>query len=97
VGATDRLPVLLSPEQKQRIAQRAKKANLTIGEFLRRAAEAYRPDEEEPGLDRLIDLAKKSAMQASQAIDVALAAVAASERRIERMEARAKSKQRGRR
>jgi hypothetical protein len=92
MGATNRLPVLLSPKQKQRIAQRAKKANLTMGEYLRRAAEAYRPDEDEVGLDRLIDLAKTSAMQASQAIDAALAAVAASERRIQRMEARAKAK-----
>ena len=96
MGATDRLPVLLSPKQKQRIAHRAKRANLTMGEFLRRAAEAYRPDEDEAGLERLIDLAKTSAMQASQAIDVALAAVAASERRIKRMEARAKSKRVGR-
>jgi hypothetical protein len=92
MGATDRLPILLSSEQKKRIAQRAKKANLTMGEFLRRAAETYRSDEDETGLERLIDLVKASTMQASRAIDVALAAVAASERRIKRMEARAKSR-----
>jgi hypothetical protein len=96
MGATDRLPVLLSPKQKQRIAQRAKRANLTMGEFLRRAAEAYRPDEDAAGLDRLINFARTSATQASQAIDAALTAVAASERRIQRMEARAKSKRGGR-
>jgi len=35
MGASERIPVLLTREQKARLAKRAKAANLTMGEFVR--------------------------------------------------------------
>jgi len=37
MGASERIPVLLTREQKARLAKRAKAANLTMGEFVRRS------------------------------------------------------------
>ena len=90
--ATDRLPVLMSKDQKAQIAKRAKAARLTMGEFLRRAAFAYRPDEDEESLDGLIDQVKKTTRAASRSIDQAIAFVTASQQRIAAMEAAHKGK-----
>ena len=86
MGATERIPVLLTREQKARLAKRAKAANLTMGEFVRRAAEAYRPDEDENALEKLIDEVKETAEQATRAVEAALALVAESQKRITDME-----------
>lgn len=87
MATTDRLPVLMTKDQKAKIAKRAKAANLTMGEFLRRAAFAYQPDQDdEKVLDGLIDQVKKTTRDASAAIDRAMAFVAASQRRIAALE-----------
>lgn len=87
MATTDRLPVLVTKDQKAKIAKRAKAANLTMGEFLRRAAFAYQPDQDdEKLLDGLINQVKKTTHDASAAIDRAMAFVAASQQRIEAME-----------
>lgn len=85
--ATARIPVLVTETQKARIAAMAKAAGLTMGEFLRRAAECYAPDEDEKLLRGVIDQVMNSTMEASRAIDDALAFVASSEERIARIEA----------
>lgn len=43
--ATERITVLLVPSEKAQIAKLAKLANLSMGEFLRRAAASFRPSE----------------------------------------------------
>ena len=43
--ATERITVLLVPSEKAQIARLAKLANLSMGEFLRRAAASFRPSE----------------------------------------------------
>ncbi|RJQ48843.1 MAG: hypothetical protein C4528_01840 [Gammaproteobacteria bacterium] len=92
MAATERLTVLVTKAQKAQIAKQAKNGNLTMGEFVRRAAQAYRPDEDDTLLEGLLDQVKKTTQEATAAIDSALAYVAESNARIERMEAKARSK-----
>lgn len=80
--ATERIPVLVTKTQKQRLMARAKAAGLSTGEFLRRAAESYSPSEDEVLLEGLLKQVAKTTQQAERAIDDALAYVAASERRL---------------
>ena len=86
MGATERIVVLVTPEQKAEISSRAKEAKLTVGELLRRAAAAYSVDEQDEALAGLVDQVRKSAAQASKALDDALRQVSASQRRIAAME-----------
>lgn len=85
--ATARIPVLVTPVQKERIAAKAKAAGLSMGEYLRRAGDAYTADEEAALLEGLLDQVLKSTEQAGRAIDETLAFVAASQQRIARIEA----------
>lgn len=86
MAATERIPVLVTREQKARLARRAKAANLTMAEFLRRAAEQYQPDADEKALEKLIDQVKETGDQATRAVEAALAFVAESQERIADME-----------
>ena len=86
MGATERIPVLLTRQQKARLAKRAKAAKLTMGEFVRRAAEAYQPDADEKVLEKLIDQVKETADQATRAVETTLALVTESQKRIADME-----------
>jgi len=87
MGATERIPVLLTREQKARLARRAKALNLTMGEYVRRAAEAYDPEADHKALEGLVQRVKESAEQAERAMDEALASVSKSRKRIADMEA----------
>ncbi len=69
------------------IAKMAKEAHLSMGEFLRRAASSFRPNENEAMLEGMIEQMLKTTAQANAAIDDALAFVEASNERIARMEA----------
>jgi len=51
----ERIPVLVTKTQKQRLMARAKAAGLSTGEFLRRAAESYSPSEDEVLLEGLLN------------------------------------------
>ena len=73
MAATERIPVLLTREQKARLARRAKAANLTMGEYVRRAAEAYQPHADDKALEGLIDRVKKTTDEAALAMEQALA------------------------
>lgn len=84
--ATARIPVLVTVTEKGQIAQMAKDAGMSMGEFLRRAASAYRPSEEDKMLEGMIDQMIKTTARANAAIDEALAFVEASNRRIAAME-----------
>ncbi|MBL8540858.1 MAG: hypothetical protein JNK68_10855 [Betaproteobacteria bacterium] len=89
-SATERIPVLVTAEEKDRIAARAKSAGLSMGEFLRRAADSFRPSEDEKILEGMIEQMAKTTAQASAAIEDALAFVEASNKRIAALEARRK-------
>lgn len=90
-AATQRIPVLVTSREKAKIARMAKAAGLSLGEYLRRSADSFRPLEEEQLLAGMIDQMVKTTVKASAAIDDAIAYVAASNRRIDEMEARRKA------
>jgi len=87
--ATERIPVLVSPAEKSQIANMAKAAGLSMGEFLRQAASAFTPSEDDQILDGMIAQMNKTTAQANAAIDKALQFVAASNKRIAAMERKA--------
>ena len=89
--ATERVPVLMTPAEKKRVVSKANKAGMTTGEYMRRAAEGYRPADDDKALEAMIDEMNKATQNAETAIDDALAFVAASNKRIEAMEAKAKN------
>jgi hypothetical protein len=90
-SATERIPVLVTAEEKDRIAERAKSAGLSMGEFLRQAAASFLPSEDEKILEGMIEQMAKTTAQASAAIEDALAFVEASNKRIAALEARRKA------
>lgn len=85
--ANERIPVLVTPEEKIRIARLARDANMSMSEFLRRAASSFRPSEDDTLLEGVIDQMLKTTADASAAIDDAQAFVEASNKRIADMEA----------
>ena len=89
--ATERVPVLMTPAEKKRVVSKANKAGLTTGEYMRRAAEGYRPADDDKALEAMINEMNKATESAEKAIDDALAYVEASNKRIAEMEAKAKS------
>ena len=88
-AATQRIPVLVTPAEKEQIAKMARGAGLSMGEFLRRAAMAFQPGEDEKLLESMIEQMSKTTTRAHLAIDEALASVAASNNRIDAMERQA--------
>lgn len=87
--ATERIPVLVTANEKTQIAQMAKNAGISMGELLRRAVASYRPSEDDRLLEGMIDQMNKTTLQASAAIDEALALVEASNKRLAAMERKA--------
>jgi len=85
--ATARIPVLVTPAQKAMITRKARRAKLTVGEFVRQAAEAYEPGDDDAVLAALIERVQRSTAEASAALDAVLRRCAESERRIEEMQA----------
>ncbi len=89
--ATERIPVLMTAKEKAQVAKRARAAGLSMGEYLRRAAESFRPsDEDNKALEGMIGQMLKTTERANQAIDEALAFVEASNQRIASLEAQRK-------
>jgi hypothetical protein len=78
--------VLVTPAEKSQIAGMAKDAGVSMGEYFRRAAMAFRPSEDEKLLENMIEQMNKTTAQANAAIDEALAFVEASNQRIAAME-----------
>ena len=84
--ATERIPVLVTRAEKTRIAETARAAGLSMGEFLRRSASAFSPAEDTKILEGMIGQMNRSTQQAGAAIDDAIAFVESSTRRIAAME-----------
>lgn len=85
-AANQRIPVLVTEKEKAQIAQAAKTAGVSMGEYLRRAAAAYDTDEDEAALEAMIDQMLKATASAEAAIDDAIAFVEDSNKRIEHKE-----------
>lgn len=85
--ASERIPVLVTPQEKAKIAKLASDAGMSMGEFLRRAAYAFRPEEEDALLIGMIDQMVRTTERASASIDDMLAFVDASNKRIAALEA----------
>lgn len=85
--ATEHIPVLVTAEEKARIAKLAQHSGLSMGEFLRRAAESFRPDDETEILNGMIDQMIETTNRASDAIDDALEFIDASNKRMAALEA----------
>ena len=88
--ATARVPVLMTAKEKAQIARKAKEAGVSMGEYLRRAAESFRPSEDDKALEAMIDQMLKATERADQAIEDALTFIDASNRRIAKMESERK-------
>lgn len=88
---TERMTILVSPAQKQAIATKAKKLNVSAGEVIRRAVESYRHNDEEAVLNALADELDRSVKEARHTLKEALAET---RRTIEHFAAKAKSEQR---
>lgn len=87
--ATARIPVLVTPAEKSRIVATARAAGLSVGALMRRAALAYRPDEEDSALlDAAIARIDASTARADAALSDALARIAASRKRLSKLESR---------
>jgi hypothetical protein len=89
-AAVDRIVVQATPQDKKAIAAKAKRLDLPVSELMRRGAFAYRSDETDAQTEALAVAAKAAAERACAAIDDALAWIAASEKRIAAMQAKAK-------
>ena len=96
MSATDqRIPVLVTATEKSQIAKRAKRAGISVGEYMRRAAESYSPPEDEQALNAVIDQMLKATDHAESAIDGAIDFIEASNKRIAAMEAKHKKRSAG--
>jgi hypothetical protein len=79
------IPVPVTLKQKARISKMAKEAGLTIGEFMRRAADSHVSREDEELLEGLIRQLNKSTAKTIATVDQAIAVIDASHRRIDAM------------
>lgn len=87
--AIERIVVQATPQEKKSITAKAKKLGMPVSELMRRGASAYDVANNDAELGELADRAKLAAERASSSIDDALAFVAASNKRIAAMEAKA--------
>ena len=90
MAASERIPVLMTSVEKKKVVARAKKAGLKTSEFMRLAASNYQPDDDEKALEAMINQMNAATNNTSKVIDKALASVAASNKRIDKMEAAAR-------
>jgi hypothetical protein len=88
--ATERVSVLMTPAEKKLIITKAKKTGVSVGEFLRRAAEGYRGNDDDKVLAAMIDQMNQATEKAELAIDDVLQFVAESNQRIAELEAKAR-------
>ena len=87
MAASARIPLLVTPTQKLALVKKAKASNLTVNQFIRRAAEVYDPSDDDQAWERLIEQVKTTTREAATALDTALQSCEASNKRIAAMEA----------
>ena len=79
---TVRLNLMVSPEEKATIDARAKRANLTTSELVRRAVEIYDPEVDMEALSALAEELGAVAERMERKLDANLAAIAALRSRL---------------
>lgn len=89
MAAVERIVVQATVQDKKAFVAKAKKLDLPLSELMRRGAFAYQSSETDAELASLADAAKTAADNAGAAIDDSLDFIAASNKRIAAMEARA--------
>jgi hypothetical protein len=77
----------MTPAEKKRLVAKAVKAGMKMSEFMREAAAAYQPGEEDEALGAMIEQMNIATDNAGEAIDRAIKFVSESNQRIEQMEA----------
>ena len=87
--AIQRVVVQIAPEDKRRIAEKAKKLNIPLSELMRRGAFAYITKEDDAELGMLADAAKRAANSSFASIDDAMSFIEESNLRIASMEQKA--------
>jgi hypothetical protein len=88
-AAVQRIVVQATAQDKKAIVAKAKRLDIPISELMRRGAFAYESSDADAELGVLADTAKDAAERAARAIDDALDFIAASNKRIAKMEAEA--------
>ncbi|HET7922369.1 MAG TPA: hypothetical protein VFM15_06405 [Gammaproteobacteria bacterium] len=63
-----------------------------MGAFMRRAAQAYRPEQDEALFEKLIEQMNQATEQAATSVDKTMNAIAASNRRLATLDASRKSR-----
>ena len=94
--AVERIVVQTTAADKKAIVAKARQLELPIAELMRRGAFAYQSNQADEELGGLADAAHAAAERASASIDDALEFIAASNRRIAAMEAKATTPRRTR-
>ena len=88
-AAVERIVVQTTALDKKAIVAKARKLEIPISELMRRGAFAYRVDDADVDMSALADASRGAADRAGVAIDDALDFIAASNKRIASMEAKA--------
>jgi len=88
-GATERIVVQATSQEKKVISAKAKKLGLAVSELMRRGATAYQSEDSDEELGAVADAALAAATRAAHAIDEVSAYAEASNSRIASMEAKA--------
>jgi hypothetical protein len=70
-AATKRVVVLMSPEDKARLEEKARRARISTGELVRRSIEAYEPELDGAELEALLRLLEESHARAMRSLDEA--------------------------
>jgi hypothetical protein len=71
VAATERVVVLMPPEDKARLEAKARRASTSVGELVRRSVDAYEPELEGAELEALVRLLEESQARAMRSLDEA--------------------------
>jgi hypothetical protein len=82
----------MTKDEKKRVVAKANERGVSVGEYLRRAADGYRSETDEELLEAMINEMNQATENAEKAIDETLRFVEESNQRIAQMEAKAKSK-----
>lgn len=92
MAATERVVVLMTPEQKAHVQALAEDAQIGLGEYMRRQAFHETDDGDEAMLRMMIDELNASTARASHALDTAIAKLDATHESMAAIEARARKK-----
>jgi hypothetical protein len=68
-AATQRVVVLMPPEDKARLEDKARRAGTSIGELVRRSLDAYDPELDGAELEALLRLLEESQARAMTSLD----------------------------